>query len=380
MGHSLLDAARARRRLSRLRVILCGAVALSGAVLLAPSVAGAAGRPHFGWRSTVYTETNQPTGNQVLAFHARFDGSLVPFGTYSTGGNGTGTSPASQGGVTLGDGGRLLAVVNGGSNSVTVFAVRPDGSLFPLRTEPSGGVDPISVAISGPFVYVLNAGTTTVAPNVGGFSLFGRGHVDTQSLSAGALSPEEVAVSPDGRHLVVTEKGSNTIDVFRLSFFGGIGSPVTTTLAANTAPYGFSFLPDGNLVVSEAAYGGLATFSLQRNGTLSQLSQVPDGQLAPCWTALAFGGREVFTTNAHSGNISAYWISRSGQLTLITPAIQATTPTAGDTDIAVASNGVLYTSVQPVFTASQVLAHGGLGTTSTVASGFATGTFGLAAS
>lgn len=376
----VLQLPRTRRGVSKVAVTLAGACALGGALLLTPQAAGASEHHSFGRQSTVYTETNQASGNQVLAYRALPNGALDLLGSFATDGTGTGASPNSQGAVTLGDHGRLLAAVNGGSNDVSVFRVQHDGSLRLLGTVPSGGIDPISATIHGAVVYSLNAGTNTVAANLGGASLFGWGHAWSQSLSSGALDPEEVAASPDGRTLVVTEKGSDSIDTFRISHHGAIGQAVTTKVTTNTGPYGFSFLRDGDLVVSEAAYGGLATFSLNRDGTLTQLSQVPDGQLAPCWTALAFGGREVFTTNAHSGNISAYWIGKGDVLTLITPEVQATTPTAGDTDLAVASNGFLYTSVQPVVTASSVLSAGGLGTTTTVASGFPTGTFGLAAS
>lgn len=357
-----------------------GVLAVSGLALAAPGTALAAGGSHW-WHdghSTVYTETNQSSGNDVLAFRAAQNGTLSPLGSYSTGGDGTGASPNSQGGVTLGDNGRLLAVVNGGSNTVSVFAVGRDGRLIWIETGPSGGTDPISATIDGGWIYALNAGTATIAPNVGGFSLWNDRWTHTQALSVGASSPEQVSATPNGRALVVTEKGSNTIDVFPLARWGSIGAPVTTTLAANTGPYGFSFTPSGDLVVSEAAFGGLATFSLNWNGTLTQISQVADGQMAPCWTALANGGREVFTTNAHSGTISAYDISWNGTLTLLTPAVQATTA-VGDTDIAVAGNGTLYVSVQPDLIAAPVLPGGDLGTTSTVGSGFSTGTFGLAA-
>jgi 6-phosphogluconolactonase len=357
-----------------------GLLAASGVALVGPGTAFAAQHGHGFGSSTVYTETNQAAGNTVLAFRAARDGALLPLGAYGTGGTGTGASPNSQGGVTLGDHGSLLAVVNGGSNSVTVFAVGGRGRLFRLETVASGGVDPISVAISGSEVFTLNAGSTTVAPNVTGFNLFAPWHTAVaQSLNALASSPEQVSVSPNGQFAVVTEKASNTIDTFAISGHGALGSAVTTTLSAGTGPYGFSFLGNGNLVVSEAAFGGLATFTLNSNGTLTQLSQVADGQAAPCWTALANHGSEVFTTNAHSGTISAYTIAPNGTLTLLSPAIQASTTVVGDTDIAVAGNSTLYTSVQPNVLASRVLPSGDLGPISTVASGFPTGTCGLAA-
>jgi 6-phosphogluconolactonase (cycloisomerase 2 family) len=360
-------------------MLAAGGALAAGVALVAPGVASAADRAHWHGPSTVYTETNQTSGNQVVAYRATSSGALTPLATYATGGDGTGASPNSQGGVTLGDDGHVLAVVNGGSDTVSVFAVGHDGQLWPIATGSSGGTDPISVTINGNWIYALNAGTTTIPANLGGFDLFAPSWTRTQSLSSGAISPEQVSATPSGRDLVVTEKGSNTIDVFPLGWHGSIGTPVTTSLATGTGPYGFSFSNSGDLVVSEAAFGGLATFSLNWNGSLTQLSQVSDGQMAPCWTALSNNGREVFTTNAHSGNISAFWIGWNGALTLISPAIQATTATAGDTDIAVGGNGTLYTSVQPLVQAAPILPNGDLGSITTVVSGDATGTFGLAA-
>ena len=135
-------------------VALAGGVVASTAALTAGS-ATAFANPiaplfHDGPNhSTVYTETNQAAGNTVLAYRASSGGGLTPLESVPTGGTGTGKSPGSQGGVTLGDNGRVLAVVNGGSNSVSVFSVDPSGSLRSIETVSSGGVDPISVTVNG---------------------------------------------------------------------------------------------------------------------------------------------------------------------------------------------------------------------------------------
>ena len=110
------------------------------------------------------------------------------------------------------------------SDTASVFAIGDDGRLRLLDTFDSGGSTPISATIADRRIYVLNAGSSTVA----GFDLLGD-HVrpiagGVHSLSAGAAGPAEVAIAPDGRHLVVTEKASNTLDTF------------TSSLEPNAAP------------------------------------------------------------------------------------------------------------------------------------------------
>jgi hypothetical protein len=86
----------------------------------------------------VYTLTNSPSGNAVVAFARSADGTLLPQGTVATGGNGSGAALGSQGAVVLSDDGRQLFAVNTGSNSVSSFAVRP-GGLELEGTVASGG-------------------------------------------------------------------------------------------------------------------------------------------------------------------------------------------------------------------------------------------------
>ena len=115
----------------------------------------------------VYVQTNDATGNEVIAFSRTEDGALAPQGRYSTGGRGTGSPHlASAGSVVLSDDGRWLLVVNAGSDELSLFAVQPDGLRLADRAS-SGGSKPTSVAVSGSLVYVLNNGT----PSISGFHL-----------------------------------------------------------------------------------------------------------------------------------------------------------------------------------------------------------------
>ncbi|MGO9204767.1 MAG: beta-propeller fold lactonase family protein, partial [Candidatus Limnocylindrales bacterium] len=183
--------------------------------LFAFSVPATVAAHDFARVGTVYTTNNSSAGNDVIAYSRASDGSLSLLGTYATGGTGTGAQLASQGSVTLSADGGWLATVDAGSNDVALFAVAPDGSLHLSSRVAAGGTDPISVTIHGPFVYVLDAGTSNIAGfvNLGGhlFALPG----STQPLSGAGTSPEEIAFSPDGGWLVVTEKGTNDLVTYR---------------------------------------------------------------------------------------------------------------------------------------------------------------------
>jgi 6-phosphogluconolactonase (cycloisomerase 2 family) len=384
-----------RRRSLRSRITLLSlssaVAATTGFAALGAASASASPRPaNFasGQSGFVYTQTNQATGNAVLAYQTGPGGTLTLVGTYPTGGTGTGKSPGSQGGVVLGDNGTLLAAVNGGSNSVSVFSVSPNGSLQLVQTTPSGGVDPISATIHGNWVYALNAGAAAtatnaaVAPNIDGFIVGNRflsGLSDVQPLNAAAASPEQIGFSPDGRSILVTEKASSTIDVYPVDRFGVAGPAVTTTLTAGTGPYGFEFTPNGTAVISEAAINSVATFQVSPTGTLDQISSVIDtGQVAPCWVALTPDGSVAFAANAHSGTVSSISVAPNGTLALIN-AVAATTGGV-DTDLVVGGNNSLYVSDQPNFESSTISAPGALSTPIDAVTGLPTGTFGLAAS
>ena len=332
--------------------------------------------------ATVYTETNAVSANAVLAYQQHSDGSTSFLDAFPTDGNGTGVALASQGAVTLSTDNQRLAAVNAGSNSVTVFSTAHDGHLNLVDSAGSGGVDPISVTINGDWVYVLNAGDTSHPANVAGLFIEGDHLVpqpsDVQPLNPTAASPEQIGFSPDGTNLVVSEKASDTVDVFAVDPNGDASPATTTTLATGTGPYGFAFTPTGMLVLSEAGFGGLGTYAIT-GGTLTKISEVADGQLAACWVALSSDGHNAYTSNAHSGTVSFYIVADDGTLTLNNPAI-ATTPGIGDTDLAVAGHDAgLDILVGDHIDTASIANDGSLGPSTPIVTGLAPGTDGLAA-
>ena len=302
--------------------IALGGAAAGGLVLTGAASASAATLTNGGSvLGYVYTSTNSISGNQVQVFSRDADGTFTLAGTYNTRGSGTGGSGFSQGAVTLSPNKGTLLVVDAGSSQVSDFAVLPSGALKLRNVTASGGIRPTSVAINGSGIAeVLNAGGTA---NVTGFRATENGLVPitggSQPLSAAASSPEDVAISPDDSHVVVTEKNSNTIDTFALSSKGAL-APAVTSPSDSSLAFAGVFTPSGQLLVADDGANGtsaVSSYLIGSGGILtSTQAAVSDGQTAACWIATGQNGT-VFVDNAGSGTISSYQVSPSGQVTFL---------------------------------------------------------------
>jgi 6-phosphogluconolactonase len=360
------------------RIIAAVTVAAAALTIVGPG-AVAASSGHAG---TVYIETNAASGNAVAGYERHADGTLTWSADYATGGKGTGAGLGSQGSVALSADGRTLVAVNAGSDDVSAFAVGHDGTLHLVSRAPAGGTDPISVAIHGDLVYVLDAGGDG---NIAGLLSFG-GHLLavpgwTRPLSGAGTSPEQIAFSPDGRVLVVTEKGANEIVTYRVGWFGRAGAP-DVQASAGAAPYGFAFDSRGRLFVSEAATSALSSYSVGRSGHLTTLSaSVVNGQLAACWVALTPNGREAYAIDAHSSTISSYAIHANGSITLDQGLATSTGGGTAPLDASVSPDGrdlyVLLSATQQI-SSFAIGSHGTLTAIGTVSAPF-TGLSGLVA-
>jgi 6-phosphogluconolactonase len=195
----------------------------------------------------VYVQTNDADHNEVVVFARRSGGELERLSSHPTGGTGSGAPHLpSQSSVVL-EGDRLF-VTNAGSDDVTVFAVQGE-KVVVLDRAASGGSTPRSIAAHADRVYVLNAGGE---PNVAGFALEGDRLVALAGSARGAGSdPAQVAFSPDGRTLLVTDR-ADKIHAFAVDGDGRLQDKVTHESSGAT-PYGFDLRADGVLVVTEAA-------------------------------------------------------------------------------------------------------------------------------
>jgi 6-phosphogluconolactonase len=279
--------------------------------------------------AAVYVQTNDAANNEIVAFSRSQDGTLAPLGRYSTGGRGTGEPHLpSQSSVVLSDDGRRLLVVNAGSNELSLFAVEPDGLQLAERVE-SGGSKPTSVAVGGGLAYVLNNGT----PNISGFKL-ADGKLtaiedSTRPLSGADADPAQISFTVDGRVLIATERGTNSISSYAIGERGYAAGPTTIESSGQT-PYGFDFTPEGSLIVTEAFGGEIgaaaaSSYAVSGDGQLTAVSgSVGDTRSEVCWAAVTNDGRFAYVTNFGDGTVSSYEIAGDGSLELRDPVAGST--------------------------------------------------------
>lgn len=300
-------------RLRRIVPLLGATVA--GLGLLGAGSAAAAPAPRV--VGHVYEATNAAAGNAVQVFDRFADGRLVPRALVPTGGLGAGSSLGSQSGIARE--GNLLFVVNAGDNTVSTLVITP-GGLVVRGTTTSGGLRPVSVTVHGGLVYVLNHDSDTIT----GFRIGSGGRLVAVPGSTRPLTPNpaggvtdaaQVAFSPDGDTLVVTEKASNAIDSFAVRL-GRAGAAQSHPSAGQT-PFGFEFDRRGDLLVSEAGTASASSYSLDRRGFRAISKAVGDTQAAACWLVVTRDARFAFVMNTGSGTVSSYSVSLDGHLTLL---------------------------------------------------------------
>jgi 6-phosphogluconolactonase (cycloisomerase 2 family) len=336
-------------RIRTITLAALGVVGLAAIQLTAAAAAGAA-PPETFEPGAVFAQTDNPAGNQIIAYRRAADGTLTYAASYYTGGKGAVAAGAvvdplaSQGSLTSADHGRLLLAVNAGTDTVSVFRVA--GTRLTLReVVGSGGAFPASIAVHDSLVYVLDAGgpggiegyrlvADRLWPIAGSHRSL---HLTNTNPPAFLQSPGQVGFTPDGSQLIVTTKASNSdIDVFTVARDGRLSAHPVINPSATPVPFAFSFDPTGRLVVAEAAASDVSTYRLHNDGTLTTLGSTPDGQAALCWITRARG--HDYVSNAGSANLSEYTVNPTGQPTLV--GIAADTQ-AGTTDSATAENGRL---------------------------------------
>ncbi len=279
-----------------------------------------------GRAGAVYTLSNDAAANEVIVFRRAADGSLQRAASHATGGKGSGDGLGSQGALVLTDDRHWLYAVNAGSNELSIFYVSGE-LLYLVDCVPTGGARPISVTVHGSVAYVLHAGDAATAGSIAGFRRDHDGRLaalssSTRPLSGASVGPAQISFSPSGQALLVTEKGTNKIDEYRVDA-GGRASAAVVHDSIGKTPFGFAITRRGQVIVSEA-FGGapdagaLSSYQLGGAAGLAPVSaSVPDTQSAPCWVALAKHDRLAFVSNTASGSISSYRVANDGAVSLV---------------------------------------------------------------
>lgn len=307
----------------------------------------------------VFVMTNSAEANAVIAYERDDSGTLHDPHHYRTDGRGSGgkVDPlASQGSLTLSQDQQWLFAVNAGSGTVSAFRVRGSRLILSDRISTEGS-EPNSVSQHGNLVYVLNtAGSSSVVGFYFDDGKFVRIPDSIRFLSANAVGSGVVAFTPDGHFLLVTEKVTNTIDIFHVSSEGTL-SPITINKDVGPGTFSGTFTPSGIAIVAETGpaspnggaqpnASGISSYAIQNDGSLKVISKsVPTLGTANCWDVVTAGGRYVYTSNSASSSIAGFAIGPTGILTPIGSTIVATLPAgATNIDTAASSDGkFLYT-------------------------------------
>jgi 6-phosphogluconolactonase len=298
-----------------------------------------------GIAGAVYTLSNQPASNDVIVYGRAASGDLVPAGSYSAGGTGTGTGLGSQGALVLT--GDWLLAVNAGSNTISSLKVSGQGLLL-TSTVPSGGLMPISITEHNGIVYVLNAGGSG---NISGFLLEADGDLvpvagSTRPLSTPASAPAQVSFVADGSSVVVTEKATNKIITYAIDAAGMPGAMHSISSSTPT-PFGFDVASTGYIYVSEAAGGApgasaVSSYYVAGDGAITPGDgPVSAGQTAACWVVLTNNEKYFYATNTGSSNISSFSTGVSGDISVLSAIAAGTGAGSGPIDAAL-SNGSKY--------------------------------------
>jgi 6-phosphogluconolactonase len=295
----------------------------------------------------VYAMTNSSVDNEVVFFDRNSEGILSNARAVSTQGTGSGSeldALGSQGALVLTDNHRWLLAVNAGSNEISVFQILPNGLNLTDKVD-SGGAFPVSVAVFHNLVYVLNAG---MSPNIAGFSLSPAGRLiplDGSARSLGDGGYAQVAFSPAGTWLAITDKVNNRILIYGVDRNGLPAMNPAVSASSGSVPFGLVFDQRGHLLVVEAGANAVSSYNVLPDGELQIISpSVKNGQNASCWIAGNSRG-DIFTANTGSQTISAYALAAgSGTISLLN---EATAFGNRPIDMSVTSDGRFLYALDP---------------------------------
>jgi 6-phosphogluconolactonase (cycloisomerase 2 family) len=333
-----------------LGVAAVGAFAAPGSAIASSDSAPAIGH--------VYLDGNTPGANTIAAYDRAADGSLTatPGSPFAAGGAGLGKGLGSQGAIQTAENGRFVLAVDAGSNQISVLRTKPDGSLTQVPGSPvsSGGVEPVSIAVSGGLVYVANDGNATTSANYTGFSLTPSGRLiplanSTVTAPGAANDLGDVLFNSTGTNLVGTEVASSRIDSFRVDSSGYLHpAPGSPFAGQGLGAFGSAFrptTPDQLFVTNPHNVGNnvstVSAFDVANDGALFSIGSSPFASLqnGTCWVAVTPNGQYLFAVNTGSGTVSRFSIDASGDLTLLGSSPVNSNGGVGGTDDTISPDG-----------------------------------------
>ncbi|KAI0718023.1 hypothetical protein C8T65DRAFT_99979 [Cerioporus squamosus] len=283
-------------------------------------------------QGAVYFITNEPGENMIIAATINADGTLNPDRAVATGGRGLHGSVAtpgpdglfSQGGIEASVKGKVLAAVNPGSNTISLFSIDPKTptNLTPLGDPVSSeGEFPMSLTFNsaGDRLCVLNGGAVaavncykvdkklglTAIPNTLRYLALKQ----TTPPAGPPNTASHIVFNHDESELIVSVKGAPPASVGYLATWAvapgdGSLSATSTHIApppGGALPFSLTPVPGQNAFLATDPALGFAVFDL--SGQNRSAAVAVAGQGATCWSSYS----------AHTGS---YYLSDIGTATI----------------------------------------------------------------
>lgn len=223
------------------------------------------------------------------------------------------------------DGSMIYAVNELSAGRVTAFAVREDGTLREVNSQPSLGEAPCHVSVhpSGRFVLTANyvSGNLVVHPVGEGGALREACHIVQHSGSGpnpdrqGGPHAHQVIPDHGGRHVLAVDLGTDSIHVYGFDAESGhLSDGNETKLPAGTGPRHVALAPAGDrmYLVSELASTVTefdydpTTGALSPGRTLSTLPDSYAGHNLASEVVVSADGRFVYASNRGHDSIAVY--------------------------------------------------------------------------
>ncbi|KAA1473379.1 hypothetical protein DENSPDRAFT_822744 [Dentipellis sp. KUC8613] len=290
-----------------------------------------------GVKGAAYLISNEADGNYVISSNIGSDGKLTVARAVYAGGAGAhgadngpvGTDPFfSQGSVQVSHSNNILATVNAGSNTVSIFKINPQNpSELTLHGKPvnSGGDFPISVAFNkrGDTLCVLNGGQNNgincyrvdpffgLVPKSNTKRSIGVPRTNPPSGPPGSLS--QIIFSEDDRHVVVSVKGNTTagfLAVWDVYPGGSLSQEYTKVFpkAGGMLPFSLTVVPGANALLGTDPAIGYETWDLAdvqkaQNSSRTTAVAVP-GQQAHCWSTYSYKTGNYYLVDAGANSVT----------------------------------------------------------------------------
>ncbi|TBU48874.1 hypothetical protein BD309DRAFT_205075 [Dichomitus squalens] len=310
-----------------------------------------AGTTRLDAAGAVYLLSNDPNENQILVATINADGSLNLDSAVDAGGRGShGKADGpdalfSQGSIKASKKGKVLAAVNPGSDTVSLFSINAKNPTKltalgdPVSTE---GEFPISVAFNadGTRFCVLNGGRVngvncySVDKKLGPLAINNSLRLLTDKLKtdtppAGpAGTASHILFSEDGKQLIVSVKGTppnaGFFAVWDVAADGSLSADFKQVAPAKGGllPFGMSVIPGKNAILATDAGIGFDVLDLADDSKSS--ANAIDGQVATCWSAFSSKTGNFYVTDIGTSAVTEVHVDDNlkgtivGQ-TLLTP-------------------------------------------------------------